>query len=110
MPLAASRRASALASVVPPSRRTLGMGEGGGMADPVPQVRQAPWLTIIGIGEDGPDGLSRASRAALAQAELVIGPARHLSLLPAITCRVIEWPVPFADGIAVLLAHRGQKV
>lgn len=80
------------------------------MADPVPQVRQAPWLTIIGIGEDGLDGLSTASRAALAQAELVIGPARHLALLSAISCRVIEWPVPFADGIAVLLAHRGQKV
>jgi precorrin-6Y C5,15-methyltransferase (decarboxylating) len=80
------------------------------MADPVPQVRQAPWLTIIGIGEDGPDGLSAASRAALAQAELVIGPAQHLALLPAISCRTIEWPVPFADGIALLLAHRGQKV
>ena len=80
------------------------------MADPVPQIRQAPWLTIIGIGEDGPDGLSTASRAALAQAELVIGPARHLSLLPAISCRVIEWPVPFADGISMLLAHRGRRV
>jgi len=67
-------------------------------------------LTIIGIGEDGLDGLSAASRAALAQAELVIGPARHLTLLPAISCRVIEWPVPFAEGISVLLAHRGQKV
>ena len=21
-----------------------------------------PWLTIVGIGEDGPDGLARASR------------------------------------------------
>jgi len=67
-------------------------------------------LTIIGIGEDGPDGLSAASRAALAQAELVIGPARPLSLLPAISCPAIEWPVPFADGIAVLLAHRGRRV
>lgn len=67
-------------------------------------------MTIIGIGEDGPDGLSAASRAALAQAELVIGPARHLTLLSAISCRVIEWPVPFAKGISVLLAHRGQKV
>jgi len=75
-----------------------------------PQAGQAPWLTIIGIGEDGPDGLSPASRAALAQADLVIGPARHLALVPGISCRVIEWPVPFADGIAILLAHRGQKV
>jgi precorrin-6Y C5,15-methyltransferase (decarboxylating) len=69
-----------------------------------------PWLTIIGIGEDGPDGLSAASRTALAQAELVMAPARHLSLLPAITCPTIEWPVPFADGIACLMEHRGARV
>ena len=68
------------------------------------------WLTIIGIGEDGPDGLSAAARTALAQAGLVMGPARHLSLLPAITCTMIEWPVPFADGIALLMQHRGQRV
>ncbi|WP_340314601.1 precorrin-6y C5,15-methyltransferase (decarboxylating) subunit CbiE [Rhizorhabdus argentea] len=80
------------------------------MADPVAQLRQTPWLTIIGIGEDGLDGLSAASRAALAQAELVIGSARHLTLLPATSSRVIEWPVPFADGIAILMTHRGQKV
>ena len=68
------------------------------------------WLTIIGIGEDGPDGLSAAGRAALAQAELVMGPARHLALLPAITCPAIEWPVPFADGIDLLMQHRGRRV
>jgi precorrin-6B C5,15-methyltransferase / cobalt-precorrin-6B C5,C15-methyltransferase len=69
-----------------------------------------PWLTIIGIGEDGTDGLGPAPRAALAEAELVMGPARHLSLLPAITCPTIEWPVPFADGIARLMEHRGRRV
>lgn len=67
-------------------------------------------MTIIGIGEDGAAGLSDASRAALAEAELVMGSARHLSLLPALTCPTIEWPVPFADGIAVLLEHRGRRV
>ena len=28
----------------------------------------APWLVIIGLGEDGPEGLSPASRAALERA------------------------------------------
>lgn len=68
------------------------------------------WLTIIGVGEDGADGLSAAARDALAQAELVMGPARHLSLMPALTCPAIEWPVPFADGIALLLEQRGRRV
>ena len=33
----------------------------------------SPWLTIIGIGEDGLSGLSEASRKALAGAETVFG-------------------------------------
>ena len=41
----------------------------------------APWLSIIGIGEDGLDGLSAAARALLAGAELVVGGRRHLALV-----------------------------
>lgn len=62
------------------------------------------------MGEDGADGLTDAARAALANAELVIGPPRHLSLLGALNCPTMEWPVPFADGIAALLEHRGRRV
>jgi precorrin-6Y C5,15-methyltransferase (decarboxylating) len=80
------------------------------MADMAPLFRHVPWLTIIGVGEDGADGLGAAARAALAQAELVMGPARHLSLLPAISCPAIEWPVPFADGMTRLMEHRGARV
>lgn len=67
-------------------------------------------MTILGLGEDGPDGLSDASRDALARADLVAGAARHLALLPDLDCAVMEWPVPFADGIAPLLAARGRRV
>jgi precorrin-6Y C5,15-methyltransferase (decarboxylating) len=68
------------------------------------------WLTIVGIGEDGMDGLSVASRTALEQAELIMGPPRHLGLLAGISVRMMEWPVPFADGIDRLLAYRGRRV
>jgi precorrin-6Y C5,15-methyltransferase (decarboxylating) len=72
------------------------------------------WLTIVGIGEDGPAGLSAASRDALARAEWVTGAARHLALLADVladlAADVAPWPVPFADGIAPLLARRGQRV
>ncbi len=71
---------------------------------------KAPWLSIIGLGEDGPDGLCAATRAALAAAEIVMGPARHLSLLPEGGARQITWPVPFAEGIPPLLALRGRRV
>ena len=69
-----------------------------------------PWLTIVGIGEDGPAGLSAASRAALDAAQWVTGARRHLALLPPLACPVEPWPVPFEAGIAPLLARRGQRV
>ena len=69
-----------------------------------------PWLTIVGIGEDGPAGLPAASRAALDAAELVVGAPRHLALLPSLACPTEPWPVPFDAGIAPLLARRGERV
>lgn len=68
------------------------------------------WLTIIGLGEDGPDGLPPASRAALDAAEIVMGATRHLDLLPEIAAEKRVWPVPFADGVPELLALRGRRV
>lgn len=64
---------------------------------------------IVGVGEDGHAGLPDASRQALARAEVVMGPPRHLALVPGGVERV-EWPVPFADGIPRLLAMRGRRV
>lgn len=64
-----------------------------------------PWLSIIGLGEDGLDGLTPASRAALDRAEILFGGRRHLTLVgrPGRT-----WPVPF--DIAPVLALKGRRV
>lgn len=64
-----------------------------------------PWLSIIGLGEDGPEALSPASRAALASATTVFGGPRHLSLVNA-GDKGQPWPIPF-DATPVL-AHRGE--
>jgi precorrin-6B C5,15-methyltransferase / cobalt-precorrin-6B C5,C15-methyltransferase len=74
------------------------------------ETENRPWLTIVGIGEDGPGGLGDASRIALAEAELVMGSERHLGLLPDLPGPVQLWPRPFEAGIPALLAHRGRKV
>lgn len=66
-----------------------------------------PWLSIIGLGEDGPAGLSDASRDAVAKAEVVFGAPRHLALM-ALGARGQAWPVPF--DLAPLLALRGRRV
>ena len=68
-----------------------------------------PWLTIVGIGEDGFFGLGRAARRALLEAAAVIGGDRHLAMLPArIGARRIAWPKPF--DIAPIEAYRGTPV
>ncbi len=38
------------------------------------------WLAIVGIGEDGLDGLTPAAQELIAQAEFVVGGKRHLAL------------------------------
>ena len=70
----------------------------------------APWLSIVGIGEDGLDGLSAAARALLASAELVAGGRRHLALVACLGKPALEWETPFAASIPRLLAHRGKRV
>ncbi|OWU81517.1 precorrin-6y C5,15-methyltransferase (decarboxylating) subunit CbiE [Phaeobacter sp. 22II1-1F12B] len=67
-----------------------------------------PWLTIIGIGEDGPAGLTAESRAALAAAEIVMGAERHLTLIPETKAETVVWPVPFKDGLSLLDGYRGR--
>lgn len=65
------------------------------------------WLSIIGLGEDGLEGLTDASRAALLAAEVIVGGPRHLALVGA-GDRGMVWPVPF--DVAPVLALRGRSV
>jgi precorrin-6Y C5,15-methyltransferase (decarboxylating) len=66
-----------------------------------------PWLTVIGMNEDGLDGLSTPARAALARAAVVFGGPRHLELAD-VGARGVAWPVPFS--VADVLARRGEAV
>jgi precorrin-6Y C5,15-methyltransferase (decarboxylating) len=65
------------------------------------------WLTIVGIGEDGLDGLSPAASSLIKQARFVIAGARHLAMLKSSDAETIEWPSPFERGIEAIKARRG---
>ncbi|MFL4470420.1 precorrin-6y C5,15-methyltransferase (decarboxylating) subunit CbiE [Tateyamaria armeniaca] len=73
-------------------------------------MSDTPWLTIIGIGEDGVAGLSARSQAALRAAEVIMAPPRHLDLLGETQARTIPWPVPYRDGLDQLKTLHGQRV
>lgn len=69
------------------------------------------WLTIIGIGEDGPDGLGDAAKAAIAGAATVFGGARHLELAASLlTGEGHVWLSPFERSVDEIVARRGQPV
>jgi precorrin-6B C5,15-methyltransferase / cobalt-precorrin-6B C5,C15-methyltransferase len=67
-----------------------------------------PWLTILGVGEDGRQGLSNAAREALDAAEFVVGGARHLRLIQPIAAQTLAWPTPLSKAYAVILERRGR--
>jgi len=69
-----------------------------------------PWLHIVGIGEDGMDGLTPATRTVVEAAEVIIGGDRHHRLSDKVTARRLSWPSPFDDLIGQLRALKGQRV
>ena len=70
----------------------------------------APWLSIVGVGEDGLDGLSPAARQKLKQARLVVGGARHLALAAPLDAETLVWPSPMEGAYPAILARRGDNV
>ena len=69
------------------------------------------WLSIVGIGEDGIEGLSAVARGLVSGAEIVFGGKRHLGLAaPLIRGAVRPWPSPFERAVPEVLAQRGRQV
>ena len=81
-------------------------------AEAMAQTAASPrWLSIVGIGEDGPDGMSAVARGLVSSAEIVFGGRRHLALAaPLIRGAARPWPSPFDSVVAAVLAERGRQV
>ncbi len=78
------------------------------MPDPA-SIRR--WLSIVGIGEDGAEGLSPIARDLVTRADIVFGGARHLALAASlIRGEASPWPSPFAKAVDAVLAMRGRQV
>jgi precorrin-6Y C5,15-methyltransferase (decarboxylating) len=74
-------------------------------------AQATPWLSVVGLGEDGWDGLGPAARALVEGAGLLAGGARHLALVPEVAGqRRLAWPSPMAGAYGEIVARRGQPV
>jgi len=69
-----------------------------------------PWMSIVGIGEDGLDGLGANARGLIARAEVLVGGARHLAMVPEGAAERLTWTVPLTDTMAAIVARRGRRV
>ena len=68
------------------------------------------WLHIVGIGEDGFDGLTPATRAVVEAADVIIGGDRHHRLSGSVTAERLAWPHPFDALVDVLKGLKGKRV
>lgn len=67
------------------------------------------WLHIVGIGEDGFDGLTPATRAVVEAAEVIIGGERHHALAANISAERLAWPSPFNAMVETIEGLRGKR-
>lgn len=68
-------------------------------------------ITVVGVGADGWDGLAAAARQAVASAEVLMGGARQLDLVPPSAAERVAWPSPLLPALPGLIeAHAGRAV
>lgn len=69
------------------------------------------WLQIVGIGEDGPAGLTPDARAAVEAAEVLVGGARHHALSDGLApgAERIRWPSPFDALVSRIAGLEGRR-
>ncbi|AFY74237.1 precorrin-6y C5,15-methyltransferase (decarboxylating), CbiE subunit,precorrin-6Y C5,15-methyltransferase (decarboxylating), CbiT subunit [Synechococcus sp. PCC 7502] len=77
------------------------------------------WLSIVGIGEDGLEGLTPVARSLIDQAEVIVGGDRHLRMLdPRLDHDLnhrsnqqerLVWSTPISDSIKQILSYRLER-
>lgn len=78
---------------------------------PVSVQGERAWLAIVGIGEDGWDGLGLDAQHAIAGADLIVGSDRQLALIVGARAERVAWPSPLLPYIdEILTRHRGRRV
>ena len=69
-----------------------------------------PWLSVIGIGDDGLASLNEKARRRVEEAVLLVGGKRHLEMVPDAAGERLAWRSPLSDTLRHIEARRGEKV
>ena len=77
---------------------------------PAPGSDARPPLVVVGIGADGWAGLSPASCAEVERADVLIGSARQLALVPAsVPAERVAWPSPMSAALPGLVDEQAGR-
>ncbi len=69
------------------------------------------WLSVVGIGEDGLNGLTATARQLVEDAAHLVGGDRHLAMIPqSHKARRHPWASPLSETVKALKALEGQNV
>ena len=62
-------------------------------------------ITVVGIGEDGLDGLGQRARDFVYGADVLAGGARHLEMAPRFTGPSVDWSQGIDVGMDAIAMH-----
>jgi len=67
-------------------------------------------LVVVGIGADGWDGLPAASRAEVERADVLLGSARQLALVPpSVAAERVPWPSPLSEALPGIVDRQAGR-
>lgn len=73
-------------------------------------MRSPPWLTVVGIGDDGLAGLSPVARALVSTAELLVGGERHQAMVAETSAERLTWAAGLDTAMDIIARWRGRRV
>ncbi|MFO1113919.1 MAG: precorrin-6y C5,15-methyltransferase (decarboxylating) subunit CbiE, partial [Rhodospirillales bacterium] len=75
-----------------------------------PAASPPPWLTVVGIGDDGLAGLTPSVRTLIETAELLVGGARHQAMIPDFAAERLTWDDGIPRAVEAIARWRGRRV
>ena len=69
-----------------------------------------PWITVVGVGDNGLEGITPAARRLVESAELLVGGERHQAMVPTARAERLTWAGGLETAMDAIERWRGRRV
>ncbi len=73
-------------------------------------MTDSPWITVVGIGEDGLAGVTAIVHGLIHNADVLVGGDRHHHKVPDFAGQRLTWKNGFGAALDELEKHRGKRI